>query len=1006
MFFNSPWRFLSHFSLRHLSPSLFRFSNYFSSRSEVPLIKDITNPSIHLSAGNSASLGFSRSLKMCNNVRDLNPLKCLLIVLGLIKNELLLGEFISSSFRLGAPDIALSVFRTIDKPSLFLGNLIFRGLSNRGLYDELLNVYIGCRFAGCPSDDFTFPFVIKACSALGAFGVGKAIHGFALRTGFDRNVVIQTALIDLYGKRGHTATARAIVDEIPQPDLVSWNALIAGYSLNGLDQEALEVLRHIFEAGLKPNLSTLASIIPVCTRLGCVSIGKSLHGYAVRLGYFLNEFLAPALISMYAGYVELSTSRKLFDSLLEKKNVNVWNAMIWAYVYGCWPFKAFEMFQQMLQAGVQPNPITFVSILPSCELHNSIFYGESLHAFVVKHGVENQLSVQTALVSVYSKLGDVSAAEFLFDGMHCRILLSWNAMLSGYSQNGQWHSCWAIFCEMLFAGCNPDAISIVSVLSACSKMEAVLPGESVHAFSVRRGIDLDLNVSNALLAFYSACHEISSCFMLFQQMTSKDVVSWNTLISGCIHSGEPERVLPLLHQMQNDVMKMDLVTLITILPTCGGSDNLKQGMVMHCYAIKTGYASDVSLANALISMYCKCGDLDSGRSLFEVMPERSVVSWNALITGFRYNNQPNKTMLFFSQMIKEDEKPDSVTLLNILPVCHTQSQGKSMHAFAVRAGILRDTPLFTSLMVMYARFQNMKSCIVLFEVGKKEGVSLWNAFISLLVQMENAEKAVATFRDLLQMGLKRDSITYLSLIAACVQLNDLNLADSVLAHVIREGFEKDLAVSNAFVNLYARCGSILKAERMFECLLSKDAVSWSVMINSYGLHGDCEAALELFSQMQISGVRPNGITFLSLLSACSHAGLVDQGRVVFNSMEKHGISPSLEHYACIVDLLGRTGHLNEAYETVKRLPCNPSVSLLESLLGACRNYGNIELGEKVAYMLFDMDSENPVPYVMLHNIYAAAGRWIDADNIRSYLEGRQLKKPPGFSLVSRNGQDI
>lgn len=916
---------------------------------------------------------------------------------GLHGDKLLTGEFVRSCFRLGVPHLALSAFRRIQNPSLGFQNLMIRCLCHHGLYEDILHIYTGCRVSGCPSDDFTFPSVIKACAALGASGIGKGVHCVVFRTGFENNLVIQTALVDFYAKSGCMRTAHALVDRISQPDLVPLNALISGYTLNGFVWEAFEVFRKVYLMDLKPNLSTLASIIPVCTRLEWFEIGKSLHGLAVKSGYFLNDFLVPALISMYAGDTDICSARSLFDSA-PQKTVAVWNAIISACTQMQKPVEAFQLFRHMLHNDVQPNLVTFVSIIPSCEKYNSKSYGESLHASAITHGSESQPSVQTALLSMYAKLGDVDSAKSIFSQIPNKNRLAWNSMVSGYVYNGLWELSLDLFCEMQFAGFDPDAVSIVSIVSACSKLEAILLGKSVHAFSLRRGFESNLNVSNAILAFYCGCSQFSSCSNLFHKMPIRSVVSWNTLISCCAHNREMEMAFALLYQMQVEGLEPDLVTLINILPCFSESKNLGQGKAIHCHAIKIGFDLDVSLVNALISMYCNCGDLDAGRLLFYFMPEKSVVTWNAMMTGLRLHNLQNEVMGLFDEMMKDNQRPDHVSLLNILPACYTQLQGKSIHAFAIRTGIVQETPLLTSLMIMYARFDNLNSCLLLFRMGKKEDVSLWNAIMSVYTQTNSAKMAITIFCDLHLMGLEPDNFTILSLISACVQLNSVNLANIVMAFLLRKGFDKNVIISNALIDLYARCGNISNARKLFDELNGKDTVSWTTMINGYGLHGDGKAALDLFLQMELSGIKPDGFTYSTILSACSHSGLAEQGRKIFNSMADHGISLGMVHYACMVDLLGRTGHLTEAYEMVKGLPFKPSTSLMESLLGACRIHGDVELGVKIGRSLSVLDPESSRPYVMLYNIYAAAGRWTDAERVRSKIEGRQLRKTPGFSL--------
>ncbi|KAK8479904.1 hypothetical protein V6N13_072268 [Hibiscus sabdariffa] len=875
---------------------------------------------------------------------------------------------------------------------------MLKGLSNCGLYGNLLSVYLHCRFFSCPSDDFTFPFVIKACSALGASGFGKQIHCSVLRKGYEGNVVIMTCFIDFYARNFDVGAARKLFDKTPEPDLVSWNALVSGYCFNGLDKEALRVFREIQGMSIKPNVSTMASIIPACNRLGYFCFGKSLHGFAVKCGYFLDGFLVPAFISMYKSEVDLSSARKLFDFAVER-NVAVWNALINCYMQNERFLEGFEMFREMLRNEVQPNSVTFVSIIPSCENYFDICYGGSLHCCVIKHGFGSQVSVLTALMSMYAKLGEIRSSEILFDQMPNRTLLSWNVMISGYVNNGLWDESLVAFRDMQLEGFSPDVVSVVSILSACSNLGDISLGESIHAFVFRRSFETNIDVSNAVLAFYSDYHLLSTCFRLFERMANKNTVSWNTLIYACGHCGQKEKANMILHQMQKAGGKLDSVTFLSILSSYTESENFRQGKIIHGFAIKSGCDSDVSLTNALISMYCNCGELDAGSLLFDSMPERSVVSWNSLMTGFRHHNLSNNVLVLFTQMMNENQKPNQVSIVNLLPICHLLSQGKSIHAFALRTGMIEETPVVTSLIFMYARFGKISLSLLVFQMGKSGDISLWNAIMSVHVGAKNAEQAVAVFRELLQISLKPDSITVLSLISSCVLVNRLNLADSVLAYILRKGFDEDVVVSNALIDLYARCGSIMVARLLFDYLLEKDVVSWSVMINGYRLHGDARGALELFSRMQLSGMSPDAITYSSLLSACGHAGLVEEGRRVFNSMVADGVSPRTDHYACMVDLLARAGHLHEAYDIVNRLPFIPSIGMLQSLLGASKMYGNVEIGERIFQKLFKMYPQNTESYVMLHSIYAAAGKWEDAHTVRLTMEGRLLKKVAGFSLV-------
>lgn len=988
MMLNSSWRaYCCRASLRN--PYLPNFCSYLSVFSQ----SLNTNPCL--------AKHFLSLLPFCRKSLDLKALNSLLILHGLISHKPLVKKFINQCCHLGFPDLALSAFKTIEKPSLYLQNLVLRSLSDNGLCEDVVFVYKKRQNSGFSSDNYTYPFVIKACAALCDVWFGNNMHCVVLKTGFGGNLVVQTALLDFYSKVGEMGNARKLVDEISQPDLVAWNALISGYSVNGFDYEVLQVFQDIYIMGVRPNASTLASVFPACSRVGVNDVGISLHALAYKLGYIEEESLVPALISIYANCGDLLAAKYIFDTST-RKNVAIWNAIISAYTRNHKPENAVAVFQTMTLDEVKPNMVTFVSLIPSSENLGSIRYVESFHAYVVKFGFENKLSVVTALVSVYAKLGNMGSAEFLFRNIQVRNHLLWNSMVSAYAGHGLCKQSLDVFCLMQMDGFDPDAISIVSLLSSCSELKTTLLGKSAHAFVIRKSIDSNLNVLNALLAFYCDCSELVYSFRIFDRMVPKSVISWNTMISGCVGNGELERAMLLFHHMKQGGVNFDLVTLISILPSCHECQNPLLGFAIHGYSMRTALTTDISLANALVSMYINCGELDAARLFFDDMPGRSVVSWNAILTGYRYHNLQKETIELFNGMIEEDQKPNYVTLLNVLPACEILHQGKAVHAYIIRRMIPLETPLLTSLMIMYARFENLRSCLILFHIGEKTSISLWNTVISAHRLSKNGNMAFSFFCELLRNKTEPDDITVLNLISVCVQLKNLHISNSVLVYLVKKGFDKDVAISNALIDMYAKCGSITSARMLFDVLPQKDTISWSVMINGYGLHGYGEAALTLYSQMRLLGFRPDKVTYMSILSACSHAGCVEQGRMVFDAMICDGILPGMEHYACIVDLLGRTGHLNEAYEIVKNLPHKPSINLLESLLGACLSHGNYWLGEEIGRFLLDMNPNDSGPYVILHNIYAAAGKWLDANNVRLVMKQNQFNKTPGISLLDGN----
>ncbi|MQL71246.1 hypothetical protein Taro_003551 [Colocasia esculenta] len=930
-----------------------------------------------------------RALRSCDRMDCLKKVQSLLIVGGLAEQEPVAKELIRACFRLEDTRVAVSVYGKVVRPTLYLQNLVLRCLADHGSYEQLLSLFRqshhrvpGC----CRSNHFTFPLVLKACAALSLHWAGREVHCAVLRTGCERNVVVQTALLAMYGKTGSAQLARRIFDEMPTRDLVSWNALLSSYSANGLNKEAVNVFRQICVGGFKPNVSSLVCIIPVCTRMGEFEIGKSFHGSAIKSGTFTSKSLTPTLISMYASCNDLSVCSKLFE-ILSERDVVSWNSMVSAYAQCHKSTEAFRTFRHMLRSNVNPDLLSFVSILPSCSDLDDDLYGESLHACGIKSGFANQISMITSLITMYAKLGNLDAARYLFSTMPKKRLLTWNSMISGCFLNGRSDLALTTFLDMLYAGVEPDTVSLVSVLSASCQLESFAGfGETAHAFILRRGYDSDLNVMNVLLAMYNDCGRHSLSVKLFHQMSARNLVSWNTLISGSAQTGYIGTSVSFFHQMLKQGCRFDVITLISILPILCGLEDLTIGMSFHGHSIKAGYDCDTNLSNALLSMYMNCGDLESGFMLFDHLSFKSVVSWNAVLTGLRNHKEFKETIIMFNQMQVDGWKPNTVTLLNILPICGNLLQGKSIHGYAFKNLNELEITLLTSIMYMYARFENLNTCFLLFESSDKRHVVVWNTIMSVLVQTKYVQRAVICFKEMLKIEIQPDPVSIMIVASASAQISSMRLSQCLTSYAVHNGFGSNIAVVNSLIDMHARCGNISMARELFDGLQVKDSRSWNTMINAYGLHGDGGMALSLFDQMQIFGIEPDEITFICILSACSHTGLVEKGRMLFKSMvERHHIVPRMEHYSCMIDLYSRTGNLDEAYDLVRQVPLNQASSLLESMLGACNHHCNINLGKEIARLLFKVDPGNSSAYVMLSNIYAAAGMWSDLDKVRPQL---------------------
>ncbi|XP_057861161.2 pentatricopeptide repeat-containing protein At2g13600 isoform X2 [Cryptomeria japonica] len=455
--------------------------------------------------------------------------------------------------------------------------------------------------------------------------------------------------------------------------------------------------------------------------------------------------------------------------------------------------------------------------------------------------------------------------------------------------------------------------------------------------------------------------------------------------------------------MRNSGVYPDNFTYTFALKACAGLLDIQGGKEIHYWIDRNGIELDVFVGSALVDMYAKCGCMDEAQHVFDKMSHRNVVSWTAMISGYWQNGLASEAIRLFNEMRIAGVILDSVTLMNVLPACaHLAAlqQGKVVHGCIIKNNFSGNVSVGTSLLDMYAKCRSFEDAQQLFDKMSERDVILWNAMIVGCAQNGDTDKALRLFHQMQLENVTPNLVTIVSVLPACAHLAALQQGKWMHAYIIRSGFESDVSVGNCLIDMYIKCGSVEVAGQLFERMSQRSVVSWTVMILGYGMHGQVEDALNLFSQMQQTGMKPDHVTFTAVLSACRHAGLLDKGRQYFDSMNQdYCVPPRMEHYACMVDLLGRAGHFDEAQDLMKKMPLQPDNNVLGALLGGCRIHHNVELAEHVSRQLFEIDPKNAGNYVLLSNIYAAAGQWHGVAKIRTLLKERGLKKIPGSSWI-------
>ncbi|KAK0596165.1 hypothetical protein LWI29_013312 [Acer saccharum] len=417
----------------------------------------------------------------------------------------------------------------------------------------------------------------------------------------------------------------------------------------------------------------------------------------------------------------------------------------------------------------------------------------------------------------------------------------------------------------------------------------------------------------------------------------------------------------------------DNYTYPCLLKTCSGLNSLWFGLQIHGAVVKVGLDSNLFIGNGLVSMYGKCGCLVEARRVLDEMPNRDVVSWNSMVAGYAQSGRFDDALEVCREMESLRLKPDTGTMASLLPaVTNTSSEN-----------------------VSYVKEMFSK-------LDKKNLVS-WNVMIAVYVNSSMPAEAVDLYSQMDVQGIEPDAISFSIVLPACGDLSALLLGRQIHKYVERKKLRPNLLLENALIDMYAKCGSLAEARAVFDGMQFRDVVSWTSMISAYGRSGKGCDAVALFSKMQNSGLCPDSIAFVSVLSACSHSGLLEEGRYNFKLMtEQYKIIPRIEHFACLVDLLGRAGKVEEAYSIIRQMPMEPNERVWGALLGACRVYSNMDIGLLAADHLFRLAPEQSGYYVLLSNIYAKAGRWNDVTTIRSVMKRKGLKKMPAVSNVEIN----
>ncbi|KAF7138374.1 hypothetical protein RHSIM_Rhsim07G0005400 [Rhododendron simsii] len=699
------------------------------------------------------------------------------------------------------------------------------------------------------------------------------------------------------------------------------------------------------------------------------------------------------LITSYLIFGDFRSSAMVFF-LGFAQNYLHWNSFVKEFTsFGGDPFEILEVFCQLHNKRVSFGSRVLTIVLKLCANVRVVWLGMEVHASLIKKGFDRDVYSKCALMNFYGCCWGIEYANQAFDEMPDQEGLLWNEAVLVNLRNEKWVEALQLFKEMQFSFVKANSVTLAKIVQACGKVEALDLGKQIHGYIIRSALESNVWVCNSLIGMYSRNNSLELARAVFDLMEKRnlsswnsiissytalghlhdaqklfsdmescnmdpDIITWNSLMSGHFHCGLYREVLILLQRMQAAGLKPSSSSITSGLQAISELSYLSLGKELHCYVVRNGFSNDLYVGTSLLDMYVKNDSLTYAQAVFDSMMNRNIFAWNSLISGYSFAGQFE----------------DAIQMLNRME----------------RAGIKPDLVTYNGLVFGYSTWGRNKEALSMIHHMKVSGLTpnvvTWTSLISGCTQKGNFMDALDFSIQMQEDGIKPNSATISTLLRACASLSSLQKGKEIHCMAIRNGFMEEVYVNTALIDMYAKCGSLASAYEVFGKIQDKTLASWNCMIMGFSIYSQGKEAILLFNEMQEAGIQPDAITFTALLSGCKHSGLVNEGWKYFDSMkEDHNIIPTIEHYSCMVDLLGKCGYLDEAWDFIERMPITPDANVWGALLGSCRIHGNLKLAEIAAKNLFKLEPHNPANYLLMMNLYAASGRWEDVDNIRDLM---------------------
>lgn len=848
-------------------------------------------------------------------------------------------------------------------------------------------------------------FLQKGFSLITDEFVGKSVHAVCVKGWTHLSIFHTNTLINMYSRFGNIKYANQVFDRMPDRNEASWNNMISGFVKVGFNLDACALFLEMWRRGFELNGYNIPSLLTAFSRSGSMFLeGLQMHSLVLKMGLTCDVFIATSLLHFYGGYGLVSDAEMLFEELPER-NVVSWTSLMVNSANSGLFYKVVDLYQRMRREGTSCNKNTFTTVISSCGALDDEFLVHQVLGHVIKSGLQSDVSVANSLISVFGDFNRVEVAGHIFNNMKELDTISWNSILAAFAHNGLSEESVRYFHLMRLNHGKLDESTLSTVLFVCDCVDNLSWGRGIHGFLFKLGLDYDICLSNTLLSMYFETGKYKDAEKLFHNMPEKDLISWNSMMAGYVLAGKILDALRVFRELLRMGNRTNFITFASALSACTNAEFLSEGIIVHALVITSGLRENMVVGNALVTMYGKCGMTQEANKIFQNMSEKGLVTWNAMIGGYAENEEVDEVIKTFKSMRDSGIHPNYITMINILGSCcdprNLLNHGMPLHAHILSTGFGSNEYVRNSLISMYADCGALKSSETIFFALVNKTPATWNAMVAANAHHGHWEEALKLLLEMQRAEVDFDQFSLSAALSASANLAILEDGQHLHGLAIKLGFDNYHFVANATTDMYGKCGELNHLLKLIPEPKDRSRLSWNILISAFSRHGCFQKARETFHEMVAQGAKPDHVTFVSLLSACSHGGLVDEGLGYFASMTTDfGVPAAIEHCVCIVDLLGRSGRISEAEAFIEEMPVPPTDFIWRSLLAASKSHGHLELGKKAAQRLLAANPADDSAYVLYSNACATWGRWQDVVGVRRKMESENVKKRPACSWLN------